>query len=94
MQPPSTVHHSPSPTSSLSLPVFFRLSRAELEIQTDILPSVKLPKSFVAINLSEKVPDAFGEAGKQGESAGSGSGSGSLGIDKVEEAVLPGPRSL
>lgn len=79
---------------SFFLPVFFHLPRAELGIQTDIYPSVKLPKSFVAINLSEKVPDAFGEAGKQSESAGSGSGSGSLGIGKVDEAVLPGPRSL
>ena len=53
--------------------------------------SVKLPKSFVAINLSEKVPDAFGQGDKQGEG---GAGSGSLGIERVEEAVLPGPRSL
>ncbi len=45
-------------------------------------PSVKLPKSFVAINLSEKVPDAFGERratgnGKaQGKEEGEGEGEG------------------
>jgi len=33
------------------------------EAYTENLPSVKLPKSFVAINLSEKVPDAFGGKG-------------------------------
>ena len=31
---------------------------------------VKLPKSFVAINLSEKVPDAFGERKAVGEGEG------------------------
>ncbi|OAG07857.1 uncharacterized protein CC84DRAFT_1113964 [Paraphaeosphaeria sporulosa] len=36
--------------------------------------TVKLPKSFVAINLSEKVPDAFGEAKSSGQEYGSGSG--------------------
>src|SRR5262245_17553021 len=41
-------------------------------------PSVKLPKSFVAINLSEKVPDAFGDGDgdemnkRKEERAGSG----------------------
>jgi hypothetical protein len=35
--------------------------------------SVKLPKSFVAINLSEKVPDAFGGGNSASkDAAGSG----------------------
>ncbi|KAF2444624.1 hypothetical protein P171DRAFT_387093 [Karstenula rhodostoma CBS 690.94] len=46
--------------------------------------TVKLPKSFVAINLSEKVPDAFGES-KSGEQAyGSGDGDGSE-LEKEKE---------
>jgi hypothetical protein len=36
--------------------------------QANLLSSVKLPKSFVAINLSEKVPDAFEE--QQGSDKG------------------------
>lgn len=53
--------------------------------------SVKLPKSFVAINLSEKVPDAFG-ARKMGESdggslPGNGNGNGN-GNENVEEEKM------
>ena len=36
--------------------------------------SVKLPKSFVAINLSEKVPDAFSDAGENSKSEDKGHG--------------------
>lgn len=42
-------------------------------ISTNPTPSVKLPKSFVAINLSEKVPDAFDEgANGKGEEEAEG----------------------
>jgi hypothetical protein len=45
--------------------------------------SVKLPKSFVAINLSEKVPDAFG-----GASEGVGSDDAGVSGGKLEESGL------
>ncbi|CAI6340601.1 unnamed protein product [Periconia digitata] len=48
--------------------------------------TVKLPKSFVAINLSEKVPDAFGERRGNGNGNGSGNGNGN-GNGKGKEAA-------
>ena len=36
--------------------------------------SVKLPKSFVAVNLSEKLPDAFGERRSNGRKEREGEG--------------------
>jgi inositol hexakisphosphate/diphosphoinositol-pentakisphosphate kinase len=56
---------------------------------THNIHSVKLPKSFVAINLSEKVPDAFGRGkGKEKEVE---SKSESEDNKDVEEAALPPP---
>jgi inositol hexakisphosphate/diphosphoinositol-pentakisphosphate kinase len=34
--------------------------------------TVKLPKSFLAVNLSEKVPQAFASEGTEGDAAGEG----------------------
>jgi inositol hexakisphosphate/diphosphoinositol-pentakisphosphate kinase len=34
--------------------------------------TVKLPKSFLAVNLSEKVPQAFASEGTEGDVAGEG----------------------
>jgi hypothetical protein len=44
------------------------------ECQANEVNSVKLPKSFVAINLSEKVPEAFSDRAGEGKSADAGHG--------------------
>jgi hypothetical protein len=59
---------------------------------TYILDSVKLPKSFVAINLSEKVPGAFGlkqeDANKAGEKDSSRSQSQNIGGTPLPSPAL------
>lgn len=52
---------------------------------TDQIRSVKLPKSFVAINLSEKVPDAFGRGNGKDKDVDTDNNK------DVEEAALPPP---
>jgi len=51
---------------------------------THHIRSVKLPKSFVAINLSEKVPDAFGRSNGKDKDVDADN-------KDVEEAALPPP---
>ena len=73
--------------SYIILPILNEImyTKTRLRITLTDFSSVKLPKSFVAINLSEKVPDAFGRGkGKEKD----------VEVDKdkdVEEAVLPPP---
>jgi len=54
-----------------------------------MVSSVKLPKSFVAINLSEKVPDAFSDGSENSKSETGNGGA----LPGVMESITP-PGSL
>ena len=76
-------HTYASLPSSLFLPLGFQ--------PINVVFSVKLPKSFVAINLSEKVPDAFSERRSNGNGNSNGGTNGKAKALDHSETMLPPP---